>query len=215
MYLQFSSSNKKPNNRNGNNANTNVQLLSHRNLVSRVHNNNQPPHITGQEAQSTNPNNSNISEKPRNNMKWGQPTWFLLHTLAEKVKDEHFNLLRKDLLDVIFKICNNLPCPDCANHATRYMQSVNIENIRNKHHLKQMLFTFHNSVNAKKNYPIFQFDELTPKYSKAITVNILTNFMQHFEQSYSSRVNPNNFHRSRTVTVLKKWFSENVQYFDN
>lgn len=153
-------------------------------------------------------------DKPKT-MTWGQPTWFLLHTIAQKVKDDQFPKIRRELFDIILKICNNLPCPDCATHATRYMQGINFDTIVTKQHLKDLLFRFHNSVNARKGYPLFEFKELDAKYSSANTVNIIQSFMIHFEnRSYSSRVSAHNFHRGLAITKIKKWLFENARHFN-
>ena len=53
---------------------------------------------------------SNPARKP---MRWGEPTWFLLHTLSVKIKEEHFSQIKDELLSIINNICSNLPCPDC------------------------------------------------------------------------------------------------------
>jgi len=37
-------------------------------------------------------------------MLWGQPTWFLFHTLAEKVKEENFDKIKNDLFSFIKQI---------------------------------------------------------------------------------------------------------------
>jgi hypothetical protein len=154
-----------------------------------------------------------IDEKPKT-MKWGAPTWFLLHTLAEKVREEQFDKIRKDLLDIILKICNNLPCPDCANHATQYLNGINFNTIVTKERLKDMLFTFHNAVNKKKGFPSFQYSELNDKYSKANTTNVIQNFMYFYQQrTYSTRVGTTNFHRTNIVNDLKGWFTSNIQCF--
>lgn len=153
-------------------------------------------------------------DKPKT-MTWGQPTWFLLHTIAQKVKDDQFPKIRRELFDIILKICNNLPCPDCATHATRYMQGINFDTIVTKQHLKDLLFRFHNSVNARKGYPLFEFKELDAKYSSANTVNIIQSFMIHFEnRSYSSRVSAHNFHRGLAIIKIKKWLFENSRHFN-
>ena len=153
-------------------------------------------------------------DKPKT-MTWGQPTWFFLHTIAQKVKDDQFPKIRRELFDIILKICNNLPCPDCAIHATRYMQGINFDTIITKQHLKDLLFRFHNSVNARKGYPLFEFKELDAKYSTANTVNIMQNFMIHFEnRSYSSRVSAHNFHRGLAITKIKKWLFESSKHFN-
>jgi hypothetical protein len=69
--------------------------------------------------------------KPKK-MKWGEPTWYLFHALAEKVKEDRFQAIRGELLNTIYVICKNLPCPLCANHATQYMNAINFNTIQTK-----------------------------------------------------------------------------------
>jgi len=169
-------------------------------------------------------NNQQIAEKnlitqasnnEKKKMKWGEPIWFLFHTLAEKVKEESFQTIRLDLLNTISIICNNLPCPDCANHASEYIRKINFSSIKTKQDLKLMLFQFHNVVNQKKNFLLFSIDNLDSKYSKANTVNIIKNFMLNFqEKNHSIRMIADDMHRSRVADQLKTWFNNNIQYFD-
>ena len=63
---------------------------------------------------------------------WGPPTWILFHSLAEKIKDEHFEAIKTELCNYILKVCLHLPCPICAKHAREYMKSVNFNNITTK-----------------------------------------------------------------------------------
>jgi len=148
-------------------------------------------------------------------MKWGEPTWFLFHTLAEKVKDEHFQSIRYELLNTIVIICKNLPCPDCANHASEYMKKVDFNSIRTKQDLKLMLFQFHNVVNQKKQFPLFSINDLDSKYSNANLVNIIQTFMFHFQdKSHSIRMIANDLYRSRIADQLKIWFNNNIQHFN-
>lgn len=156
-----------------------------------------------------------IQEVPPKKIKWGQPTWFLFHTLAEKVKPEFFYFICKPLLNIIFKICNNLPCPDCANHATKYLQGINLDTITTKEQLKNMLWHFHNIVNDKKKYPILLRKELDEKYASANTINIIRNFIYYFEQRNSGmHLSANKFNRDIHVDAIKKWLAENIQYFN-
>lgn len=148
-------------------------------------------------------------------MKWGEPTWFLFHTLAHKINDNLFNQIRHELISVIDLICTNLPCPDCANHASAYLKSINVGSIRTKHDLKLMLFQFHNVVNKKKGYALFPINDLDSKYDAANTKNIIQNFMLHFQDKHSSiRMIANDMHRARIVKTLKQWFNDNIQYFN-
>ena len=147
-------------------------------------------------------------------VKWGQPTWFLLHTLCEKVNEEEFLQIRVSLLNIIYTICVNLPCPDCASHAQTYLDGVNFNTIQSKDQLKKMMFEFHNAVNKRKGYPIYNYSELTDKYSKAVTVNIIHNFMQfYYVKSASIRMISNDIFRARMVEKIKSWFNENIRYF--
>lgn len=148
-------------------------------------------------------------------MKWGEPTWFLFHTLAEKVKPEYFMDIRVELLNIIYTICTNLPCPDCAKHASEYMNSLNFNTIASKKDLQIMLFNFHNEVNRRKRFPEFPIEELNAKYSKANTVNIIHNFMPYFEdRAGSMRLIADNLHRSRVALQLKSWFNKNIGCFE-
>lgn len=187
-------------------------------------NNIQPPHIN----QYTNIKQAVRPQVPINNqqphpqnkpevksMKWGESIWFLFHTLACKVKQEDFAQIRVELLNNIYAICSNLPCPACATHATEYMNKINYNKVQTKEDLKMLLFTFHNEVNKRKSFPIFSYSDLDEKYSKANTVNIIQNFMQHFQDKHKSiRMIANDFHRTRLVSVLKVWFNKNIQHFD-
>lgn len=158
---------------------------------------------------------ANETVQTESKMVWGKPTWYMLHTMAEKIKVEHFPRLRLELLNIIVRICNNLPCPDCANHATAYMNRMNFDNIQTKEQLKLMLYQFHNHVNTKKNYPLFPMNQLDSTYQQANTTNIITNFFHHFSKTnYSGRMGTENFHRTRTVRDIKGWLKMNGQYFN-
>ena len=152
---------------------------------------------------------------PKKKMKWGQPTWFLFHALAQKVREEHFQKVRKELLDIIYTICTNLPCPDCASHATKYISAINFNRIQTKEQLKDMLFIFHNTVNERKGFPMFNRGDLDAKYAAANLVPIIQNFMVHFRDKHASiHMIANDMHRARLSNTLIQWFQNNLKYFD-
>lgn len=152
---------------------------------------------------------------PAKKVKWGEPTWFLLHTLSIKVKESEFKNIRIDLLNRIYAICVNLPCPDCANHAKIYLENINFNSIQTKEDLKMLLYRFHNDVNKKKGYPYFPYDNFDEKYSLAITNNIIQNFMFHFsDRNRSLKLLATDLHRSQLCKVLKEWFNEKINSFD-
>ena len=154
-------------------------------------------------------------QEPEKKILWGPAIWFLLHTLAEKVKPELFSSIRVELLNNIYSICVNLPCPLCSNHAKEYLDKVNFNAIQSKNDLKILLFNFHNDVNKRKNYGLFSKEELDEKYSKANTVNIIHNFMYYFkDKNRSPKLIADDLQRRHIAVILKQWFSNNLQHFD-
>ena len=152
-------------------------------------------------------------------MIWGEPTWFLLHALAEKIKPADFEnnaTTRQDVLNIIYTICTNLPCPSCSEHAKTYLtQTAGYTSIRTKDELKNMLFAFHNYVNSRKRYPIFSRDVLDEKYSRANIKNIIYNFLKYYpEGSKNPNMISNELFRSRIIAQLIEWFKTNIHLFD-
>jgi len=173
-------------------------------------NQNSKPPIYSSLKDAVAPSSSN-NPKP---MRWGEPIWFLFHTLAEKVREDKFLFVREKLLNLINIICNNLPCPICAEHAKIYLKGINFKSIQTKAQLKEFLWTFHNSVNIRKKYPLFSREELDEKYKTAITINIINNFMNVFsKKSMSIRLIADDLYRARLIGDLKIWFNTNIEYF--
>ena len=173
-------------------------------------------------------NNLNIKPKPKEislkpeeiivketkKMEWGEPTWFLFHTLAEKIKEEEFQNIRVDFLNIIYSICSNLPCPLCSNHAKQHLNGTNFNNIQTKQQLKDFLFNFHNSVNERKNYLLFDYQNINEKYSKANTINIINNFINHFRnKNHNNLLIADDFHRKRTIHDFQKWLKIHIYKF--
>lgn len=182
-----------------------------------IHKQIKPPRATGI------PNSSNATititqentSPPPKKMKWGEPTWFFMHTMAQKIKPEYFQQIRQGLLSQINSICRNLPCPDCSAHAAQYLDKSNFNRIQSKDELILFLYDFHNSVNLRKGIPQFPKEELYDKYSKANTVNIIQYFIFHFaDKSKSIRMISNDMYRIRITKLLKEWLNSNLQFFE-
>jgi hypothetical protein len=161
------------------------------------------------------PQNNNTVIATTNNMPWGKPIWFLFHTLAQKVKSESFPIVREGLLNIIYSICANLPCPVCSNHAVEYFNKINFNNIKSKEELIQTLYVFHNEVNKKKKFDMFSFTDLEKKYGSAVTKNIILHFMYNFEKkNYNAKTMHNEFHKKNLINTLKVWLNDNFIHFD-
>ena len=154
------------------------------------------------------------SDPATKKMKWGEPTWILLHTLCEKVKDNSFDKILPSLLNIIYIICTNLPCPDCSAHAKQYLDSIRFKSIQTKPQLKKIMFDFHNSLNARKGFPIFKYADLN-KYSTAITINVIYNFMNYYSvKNRSIHMISNDIYRNNIIIQIKEWFNVNIKLFD-
>jgi hypothetical protein len=161
------------------------------------------------------PRETENQEPPANKMRWGQPIWFFFHTIAQKVKDDSFPIIRQELLAHIYNICSNLPCPTCAAHAKEYLNGINFNRIQTKEDLKTMLFTFHNEVNVRKGIPLFPRDQLDEKYSRAVTKNIVYYFLFHFQEKYNNiKIMADNMYRERQSKILQVWLQTNLEHFD-
>jgi hypothetical protein len=147
-------------------------------------------------------------------MKWGKPIWTFFHLLAHKVKDEDFAVIRSELLNTIFSICTVLPCPVCSEHAKRYLQAINFNNIRTKQDLKMMLCNFHNEVNKRKGYAIFNFENLNETYDGMNFVNSINLFIYHFEDKHrSAKLMADDMMRTHISGNVKKWILQNIHHF--
>lgn len=146
---------------------------------------------------------------------WGPPFWFFFHTLAEKVKPELFYQNRDALLGIIREICSNLPCPTCTTHAMQYLNNINFNAIQTKQEFIMMLYEFHNSVNKRKNLPIFPYNELKPKYEKAIFINIVNHFMHFYKMEHHVvRLMTENMYRQRSSKSILDWLHANQNIFN-
>jgi hypothetical protein len=146
---------------------------------------------------------------------WGPPIWALFHTMAEKIKEENYTEMYPQIFNWIKQICLNLPCPDCANHASQFLKRVDLKTIRTKAELKMMLFVFHNMVNNKKGYAIYKAEDLD-KYREYR----LPAVFQIFATSYNMRLGnlklmSDSMARRQTIIGLSQWFKTNKDMFDN
>ena len=56
---------------------------------------------------------------------WGPPTWILLHSIAEQIKNEDFNYYKMIFLNIIKNICLYLPCQISSHSSIVFLNNVN------------------------------------------------------------------------------------------
>ena len=144
---------------------------------------------------------------------WGPPIWNFFHTLAENVKEDHFQTIGPQLISQIIQICHNLPCPECTQHAKLFWSRTKLGTIKTKTDLKNVLFVFHNSVNQRTNKPQFKYDDLDI-YKTRHVLRAFNFFYVNFNTNGNMTLLTESFHRRRLLTSLKKWLSINIIHFD-
>lgn len=147
---------------------------------------------------------------------WGKATWYLFHSLAEKIKESEFNNIKNELWSFIVQICNNLPCPICKEHATLTMKTVNKDLIlQNKETFIDFFFTFHNTVNVRKKYKLMEKQQMLDLYAKANLPNVVTYFIYHYGKNTNNlKMLSEDFVRKQVITAFKKWYASHSHCFD-
>ena len=100
-------------------------------------------------------------------LEWAISTWHLFHFIGEKISDKFYIENKEEIINMIKTICYNLPCPDCAGHATYYL------NRYRKYSLGIIL----------NNFSIFY----AKRYSSGIQLNLQSN--QLTRKNITKRVN--------------------------
>lgn len=155
-----------------------------------------------------------IKPSDRERMTWGAPTWALLHCIPEKVTNDTFVKYKDSIIKLIVTICSNLPCPNCSQHASEYMKKVNFIAIKTSDDLKKMLFVFHNSVNERKGYAQYSYDNMSDRYINLNMVDVINEFMSHFQKKiYAPNLMAQQMYRQSQVQIVKKWFADHLGIF--
>ena len=146
---------------------------------------------------------------------WGPIIWKTLHCLTYKIKDEHFPTQKTKLIDIIIKICSNLPCPVCSNHAQGMIKKYRLQFIKNKQDLIRILFFMHNEVNKRLKKVEFKFDNLTI-YDSLRFRDVLTEYYNiNINMHLGEKMMLYSFHRKKFLTIFKEYVNQHIQYFSD
>ena len=145
---------------------------------------------------------------------WGNATWYMFHTLAEKLKPE-FSSEAGELFRQIRMLCANLPCPDCTQHATDSLKNANVRAINSKENITEFIWQFHNKVNARTGKTQFSREECHRKYSLAITRIIFTNFISVFRMNArNDKAMMHSYRRQNSTKVFEKYiYTNSYKYY--
>ena len=145
---------------------------------------------------------------------WGPTTWMLFHTLAEKIKEEHFNTYKSIILKFIIDICRNLPCPTCRNDATKFLRKCKLNLIQDKNQLKLFLHRFHNRINEKTFKPIKETSILS-KYENLDVIKVV-NLWSYYFNTFNSEAHEfvEQLERNNIKMNLKNFIINNRNAFN-
>jgi len=146
---------------------------------------------------------------------WGPAIWLFFHTVAVKLKPEYFATTGKELLAHIITICKNLPCPECAMHASKYMEQINTNNVQSKEDLVNLLFVFHNQVNIRIGHKEFDMVDLNGKYESAQLIPVYNQFIRHFsDKHHIIQMMADDMFRQRICKQLTEWMRSHIDHFE-
>jgi hypothetical protein len=132
---------------------------------------------------------------------WGTPTWFLFHTIAARINERWYSNNYTVVWNFICKCCGILPCPFCRNHAVSFTRGVNINSIKTKKGLQNILYQFHNVANTNSGKGVQDINVLD-KYNRANIKQIFDLFEDRFFRSYIGGRHFDDWHKNEFKTVF-------------
>lgn len=143
---------------------------------------------------------------------WGPAVWTLFHTLIEKLNHNAYPYVATSLFGMIVRICKLLPCPECSKDASKFLAKINLKDYKTKDEFKNMLYLFHNYVNAKKRKQLYNYSNLG-RYAGFNLVFVINNFIDKYNTKGNMSLLAESFQRSFVVKDLVTWFKTYARAF--
>lgn len=143
---------------------------------------------------------------------WGPAVWTLFHTLAEKIREDMYPYLSQQLFNIIVRICNYLPCPDCSADASVFLAKIKISDLKTKEQFKNTFYLFHNYVNAKKRKPLFNYANMHI-YGKYRLSNVVNNFIINYQTNGNMKLLTESFQRQFVLRDFKNFITQYSRAF--
>jgi hypothetical protein len=89
---------------------------------------------------------------------------------------------------------------------------VKIQELRSKNDFKNMIYMFHNYVNAKKRRPLFNYANLEI-YKRYNIVSVFNRFISVYHTKGNMRLLAESFQRQIIIKNIREWFSRNICFF--
>lgn len=148
------------------------------------------------------------------NTSWGTNVWVFLHSLVSKINHKKFPENKNMLIEIIFKICSNLPCPECSQHSIEFLKTIHFNNVTKKEDLIEILFVFHNQVNKNLNKMEFP-EKLLENYKNNNINTVLNNFITSFNiKTNVPSLMTQSFIRRTITKDIKSYIENNLSIFE-
>ena len=144
---------------------------------------------------------------------WGNAIWYLFHTLAYKLKQEESDHAN-ELFTIIRRICNNLPCPKCRQHAMQIVSKQ--KQVKNKEEIERFVWKFHNIVNVSLKRNEMSYENYQKMYARANTRRIINHFIWIMQKNMRiPGMMIDTYHRQACVANFIEYIKKNYHKFDN
>jgi hypothetical protein len=143
---------------------------------------------------------------------WGPPIWTLFHTLVQRIKEEKYTELGPHLFFYIKRICRYLPCPDCSNHASTFLNKIEGPKLKTKADLVNTIYIMHNVVNIRKKKQLQQ-TTILEKYKNISVIQAYNSFASIYKTRGNMKLLTDTFQRQLIVNDFKKWLVTNLVHF--
>jgi hypothetical protein len=142
---------------------------------------------------------------------WGPPIWSLFHTVIEHAHEAAFDKVGQTIFIFINRICRLLPCPECQEHAKKYLSNQRV-NTGSKKVLREFIHKFHNMVNRYKKYnePTI---EILDQYREKNLIEVYNNFVKVFSSRGNIRMLADTMQRNMILKDFKTWLLINKETF--
>jgi hypothetical protein len=142
---------------------------------------------------------------------WGPPIWTLFHTVIEHANETEFGKVGETIFILINRICRLLPCPECQEHAKKYLSNQRV-NTKSKKVMREFIHKFHNMVNRYKKYKEPTL-EILDQYREKNLIEVYNNFVKVFSSRGNIRMLADTMQRNMIMKDFKTWLLANKEFF--
>ena len=121
---------------------------------------------------------------------------------------------KKNIIKIISDICTNLPCPQCAYHASSFMRRHKMNNLKSKDDLIKYVFLMHNNVNKRLKKKIYNFNEIEIYNDYDIKTVLGDYYKINLKLRTGERMMLHNYHRRMFISEFYNYFNKNITNFD-